>query len=240
MKTDSLREMKLHARAYLYPFPQTNPDATESMDFATAVIMFESHLASAWLEMEDNSDSFSKEVAGQYAENVIKYISEAREQVNRFFKDDTPEDREYNDRLQQMEAEGITEDPHSGLTPADSTSSDKLEYPPIKLAQYLNQVCIFWQGLFQSHTTSYEGTDIEPSTALPVKLKFSCQSNQVYNLFYWLKYSGYIDNTQDEIIRFIMDHVSIKGKTPATYSTIRAELTRNSLPDNKKIIPPTE
>lgn len=113
------------------------------------------------------------------------------------------------------------------------------DYTVADVQQFLHDV-FFYVNSAIAEEFPEQGTDTGPSTTNPLKLKFTCQSNQVYHLFYWLKYSGYIDNTQDEIIRFIMDHVSIKGKNPATYSTIRAELTRNSLPDNKKIIPPTE
>jgi hypothetical protein len=113
------------------------------------------------------------------------------------------------------------------------------EYTVADVQQFLHDV-FFYVGSTINEEFPEQGTDTEQSTTNPLKLKFTCQSNQVYHLFYWLKYSGYIDNTQDEIIRFIIDHVSIKGKNPAAYTTIRGELTRNSLPDNKKIIPPTE
>jgi hypothetical protein len=112
-------------------------------------------------------------------------------------------------------------------------------YTIADVQQFLHDVSSYIDGVIDREF-SISGTNKEPVAAKPVKLKFTCQSNQVYHLFYWLKYSGYIDNTQDEIIRFIMDNVSIKGKNPASYGTIRAELTRNSLPENKKIIPPTE
>lgn len=113
------------------------------------------------------------------------------------------------------------------------------DYKVTDVQQFLHDVFSYIDSVIDREF-SEPGADTQPSLTEPVKLRFSCQSNQVYHLFYWLKYNGYIDNTQDEIIRFIIEHVSIKGKSPATYSTIRAELTRNSLPDNKKIIPPTE
>lgn len=155
MIKDVLTEMKKHMRYYLHPLPQTYPDRAKEMDFNTAVHLFESHLSAAWFEMEENGEDFSKEVEERYAQKVIKYISEGREQVNQFFRHDTPEEREYNYNLQQMEAEGVAEDP---MPPAYNPEG----YSPIELALYLNKVCLWWQRQFNAHVPCHEGAEIKP------------------------------------------------------------------------------
>lgn len=153
MITDALTEMKNHMRTYLNPFPETHPDRTKEMDFHTAVHLFESHLSAAWFEMEKNGENFSKDVVGIYAGNAIRYISEARELVNQFFMRDTPEDREYNDTLQQMEAAGVAEDP---MPPEHNPAG----YSPLETALYLNKVCLWWYSLFSAYAPGQPGTEI--------------------------------------------------------------------------------
>lgn len=153
MITDALTEMKNHMRTYLNPFPETHPDRTKEVDFHTAIHLFDSHLTCVWFEMEKNGEEFPTEVVGIYAGNVVKYISEARDRVNRYFMRDTPEDREYNNRLQQMEAEEITEDP---MPPVPNPG----DYSPLELALYFNKVCLWHQRLFSAVAPAVPGIEV--------------------------------------------------------------------------------
>lgn len=238
MKTQALFELRNHAETNLWPFPDRmrHVDSSE-FDFNTEVEIFHTNLQIVFRELTDNIIEYSKEDARKYAGHVIEILHGAREQVNQFFRSDTPGNNDYNKKVLQIEAEGVKEEPELGLTPADSIYEDKLEYPAEAVALYVNKICLWGISLFQLYTAN----ENEPTTEkAPVKLNFVCQNKQVYNIFWWLKSHGWISNTNDEIINFLINHTTFKGDMP-TYSTIRAELTRVSdLPEAKRFTPPED
>lgn len=147
MKTDALIEMRNHAEANLWPFPDRMQHLdTSEFDFNTEVSMFETNLAIVFRELKDNIIECPKEDAQKYAGHAIEILQEAREQVNQFFTSDI----DYNKKLQQIEAEGVSEEPDLGLTPADSISADKLEFPVDAIALYLNKICIWGLNILQT------------------------------------------------------------------------------------------
>lgn len=236
METQALLKLRNHAEGKLWPFPDRmqHLQGTET-DFYTESFIFYTNIELAFRELQDNIAAIcTKDEAIRYADNAIEYLQNASYQVNQFF---VKADSDYNNKLQQIEAEGVSESPASGLTPVDSISEYKLEYPAEAVALYVNKICLWGISLFQQ----YSASENEPPTGrTPVKLKFVCQNKQVYNIFWWLKAHGWISNTNDEIINFIISHTTFKGDMP-TYSTIRAELTRVSdLPDTKKFTPPED
>jgi hypothetical protein len=78
------------------------------------------------------------------------------------------------------------------------------------------------------------------ATSINVKLKFTVNSNQVYDVFKQLKEMGFINNTIDELADFISQFVQFKdGRNPGR-STIAAELKRNKRPSKgKRYTPPS-
>jgi hypothetical protein len=151
MKTQALHELRNHAETNLWPFPDRirHLDASE-FDFNTEVDIFHTNLLIVFRELNDNIIEHSKDDARKYAGHVIDILQKARDQVNQFFKADSPVNNDYNKKLQQIEAKGVTEDPESGLTPADSISETKLEFPPEALALYLNKICLWALNILQS------------------------------------------------------------------------------------------
>lgn len=234
METKALFALEDHAAEKLYPFQdKLRHLAGTDTDFHTEVELFSTNILIAFRELKRNIVDCPEEDIRKYIRRVSEILKGTREQVNQYFG----ADNEYNKRLQQIEAEGVTEDPESGLTPADSKSETNLEYPAEPVALYLNKVCLWWIVQFQQHLIN---ADEQQRLLSSVKLAFVCQNKQVYYLFRWLKSHGWISNTNDEIINFLISHTTFKGDMP-TYSTIRAELTRaDDLPETKKFNPPTE
>lgn len=144
MKTQALFELRNHAETNLWPFPNRvqHIDSSE-FDFNTEVAIFHTNLQIVFRELSDNIIEHSKEDAQKYASHVIEILHGAREQVNQFFRSDTPGNNEYNKKVLQIEAEGVKEEPELGLTPADSISDDKLEFPTEAVALYLNKICLW-------------------------------------------------------------------------------------------------
>lgn len=239
MIAEALKALNNHIEEKLWPFPDKMPWLEgKNIDFWSEVCILETNIQIALRELRDNETSLhTQEEIKRYADRAIEILQSARSQVNQYFRDSNPAYVNYNATLQQIEAEGVTEEPNSGFEITDSISEDKLQFPAEKVALYLNKLCLWAIHIFQQYFVT--GAEFK-TTAAPSKLSFVCQNNQVYYLFRWLKTHGWVSNTNDEIINFMINHISFKGDTP-TYSTIRAELTRNAeLPETKKFIPPQD
>lgn len=214
MKTKQLFELRDHANANLWPFPDRIPHLKGDSDFNTEVGIFNTNLIIVFQELEDNIIECSKEDAQKYAGHVVEILQRARGQVNQFFRKDTPENNEYNKDLQQVEAEGVSEEPGSGLTPADSISKDKLEFPVHALALYLNKICLWGEYVvsarFVKDINDQGAEDLTPSKAEQVMLIH-------YTKLYSHLYKEYNSNhtTVSKIIAAII------GGEPGTINRIR-------------------
>jgi hypothetical protein len=181
------------------------------IDFNTAIAMFYSKLLSVFNEMRYNINNDQHFNAPWYAGNVIKILQDTRDQVNQFFRDDTPANNDYNKKLQQIEAEGVSETPGSDLTVADSLSETKLEFPVEALALYLNKICLWAEQAFASKAV----TPGEPEDLTPTK------SEQVMLIHYTGLYShlhkqyNYNHSTAAKIIAAII------GGEPGSVNRIR-------------------
>lgn len=205
MITVALTEFKDHFRTYLNPFPETYPDRTKEMDFHTAIHLFDSHLTCVLFEMEDNKDK-SKELGIEYAGNVIKYISEARERVNEYFRQDTPENREYNNRLQQIEAEVISEEPNP-------PGHNHVDYSPSELALYFNKVCLWHQRLFNSVAQGAPGGEIKlPELETISQIVLLLNETGIYEYIYTSVFPGNKERTAELIS-------AITGRSAGTIKT---------------------
>lgn len=179
MKTQALFELRDHAEGKLWPFPDRmqHLQGTDT-DFNTESFTLYFNIDLAFRELQDNIAAIcTKDEASRYASNVIEYLRKARYQVNQYFTGDS----EYNKKLQQIETEGVSESPGSGLTPADSISGDKLEYPAEAVALYVNKICLWGEHLF---TTEF----IKPATE-PERLELK-EVNTINEKLLLLKYTG--------------------------------------------------
>lgn len=151
MKTQALIELRNHVETNLWPFPDRmgHLDASK-IDFNTEVEIFHTKLIIVFRELNDNIIEYSKDDAQKYAGHVVEILQKTREQINQFFRDETPANNDYNKKLQQIEAEGVSETPGSGLTPADSISETKLEFPAEAVALYVNRICLWAHNVLQS------------------------------------------------------------------------------------------
>lgn len=151
MKTQALYELRNHAETNLWPFPDRmrHLDAS-TFDFNTEIDIFHTNLLIVFRELNNNIIDHSNDDANKYAGHIIDILQKVRDQVNQFFKADSPANNDYNKKLQQIEAEGVTEDPESGLTPSDSISETKLEFPVEALALYLNRICLWALNILQT------------------------------------------------------------------------------------------
>lgn len=74
--------------------------------------------------------------------------------------------------------------------------------------------------------------------SINVKLNFTGNSNQVYDVFRQLKRTGFISNTFDELVDFILNHVQFKDGREPGRSTISAELKKDNRPMKGKRFDP--
>lgn len=146
MKSEALTELLDHIEDKLWPFPdRTHHLQGTDTDFNVESFTFYLNVELAFRELQRNRAAIcTKDEINTYASLAIEYLRKARRQVNQYFDDDN----EYNKKLQQIEAEGVSESPALGLTPADSISENKLEYPAEPLALYVNKICLWGEQLF--------------------------------------------------------------------------------------------
>ncbi len=158
-KFGALYQLENHAYGYLWPNPHAarHLDAS-NYDFNTEIEIFDSNLRIVFRELDDNYI----ECLGNYM-HLENYIVEAirilrniKKHVNQFFIAGALANNDYNFKLQQIEAEGVTEDPESGLTPADSISETKLEFPVEALALYLNKICLWAEQVLKKKLSNLE------------------------------------------------------------------------------------
>lgn len=183
MKNKALVELRNHAEGKLWPFPDRmrHLQGTDT-DFYTESFIFYTNIELAFRELQDNIAAIcTEDEARRYAKNILDILRYAKDQVNQYFVRDTPAANDYNNRLQQIEAAGVSESPESGLTPADSISEDKLEYPAEAVALYVNKICLWGEYLF---TTEF----IEPATE-PERLELK-EVNTINEKLLLLKYTG--------------------------------------------------
>jgi hypothetical protein len=174
MKTLALAELKKHAKTKLWPFPDRMQHLNASeVDFNTEIEVFYNNLIFVFSELEDNLTENPDYDPRNYAAQVIDFLQKARDQVNQFFRTDTPANNDYNKKLQQIEAEGVSETPGSNLTPADSVSATKLEFPAEALALYLNKICLWAEQILASQTmkpSQPEHLDLQEVNTIDKKL----------------------------------------------------------------------
>lgn len=150
MKTQALVDLENHAYSYLWPNPLSarHLDAS-TYDFNTEIEVFHTKLLVVFEEFELNKlQCFDGLRLNNYTQETLRVLRNIREHVNQFFRAGALANNDYNKKLQQIETDGVSEDPESGLTPTDSISETKLEFPVEALALYLNKICIWAEGVF--------------------------------------------------------------------------------------------
>lgn len=232
MQIEALTELKNHSRAKLYP---------GNKEFYIDVFIFLGNLQWVADELENNLnqislqdgiDKISLQVGSKYSRDAIKYINETRDRVNKCFSKETEEGRVYNDRLLLLELEDNTQEP-------DFIQIDgeiDLPLPVMEVALYLNRICRYFLPVFEKNVSIKDQIPLNHS----LKLVFTCNSNQVYDVFRQLKNEGWISNDWKEIADFIFNNVKFdKGRNPDR-DTIAIELSRNSRPTkSKRYTPPS-
>lgn len=209
MKNKALTELRDHAEKKLWPFPDRMRwlDGA-NVDFHTEAFIFYMNAELAFRELQDNIAAVcTKDEESKYAVTAIRYLQNARSQVNQFFEKDRPEYNEYNKVLQQIEAEGVSETPGSGLTPEVSISKDKLEYPVEAVALYVNKISLWAEQLFS-------GAVAAPAEPEQIELQDVQTINEKLLL---LKYTG--------VFEFIETSCGNKKKTAAVIAAIIGEKT---------------
>lgn len=183
MKTQALFELRDHAEGKLWPFPDRmqHLHGTDT-DFNTESFTLYFNIELAFRELQDNITAIcTKDEAISYANNVIGSLRKARYQVNQFFTGDN----EYNKKLQQIETEGLSESPGSGLTPADSIFEDKLEYPAEAVALYVNKICLWGEYLFTTEfITDINDKGIEDLPPTKVEQVMLIHYTKLYSYLY--------------------------------------------------------
>lgn len=171
VKWQALDELQNHAYGYLWP----NPSAARHIDcsiydFNTEIENFDIKLRILFRELEDNIlECLGDDGIKNYITEAVRILRNIRKHVNQFFIAGVLASNDYNKKLQQIEAEGVTEDPESGLTPADSISETKLEFPVEALALYLNKICLWAEYVIKNKLSTYEASTYLTSGIIEAK-----------------------------------------------------------------------
>lgn len=224
MQIEALTELKNHSRAKLYP---------GNKEFYIDVFIFlwnlqwvaeelENNLMQ--ISMQDGLENISLQVAGKYSRHAIEYINETRERVNKCFRKDTDEDREYNDRLQLLESEDNTQEPDFHIKFEGGGEID-LPLPAAEVALYLNRICRYFLPVFQKYITKQPSSKNSQTESVSAKLKFACDNKQVYDAFRWMREKKWINATVEEIAEFIFYNIEFQEGSPGI-NTIRTAIAR--------------
>lgn len=223
MKWKALDELMNHAYGYLWPNPLACRHLNASTyDFNTEIEKFDFKLRILFRELEDNVlQCLGDDNIKNYISEAIRILRNIRKHVNQFFIAGVLASNEYNLKLQQIEAEGVSEEPESGLTPSDSISETKLEFPVEALALYLNKLCLWAEHVIENRLSTYEAATYVKSKIPQVKNNKEtvydfCDNNKniscrLYNLLK-ASYSGF-HNKDTTLISSISksEFLAIKG-----------------------------
>lgn len=99
------------------------------------------------------------------------------------------------------------------------------DYTVADVQQFLHDVFSYIDSVIDKEFPA-QGGDTDPSTTKPVKLKFTVQNNQVYDVFKQLKKDGWISNTYEQIADFIFLNVEFKEGNNPNRDTIRVQIAK--------------
>lgn len=105
------------------------------------------------------------------------------------------------------------------------------DYTVADVQQVLHNIFTYINGTIDREFSD-PGTDTGQQASTPIRLKFTVDNKQIYDVFKQLKKEGWISNTYDQIADFVFHNIEFKKGNDPDLPTIRAQI---GLKENRPI-----